>query len=202
MCDNVAIDEQYHRLDNYIDSLPYKKENLIGILHRAQEIFGYLPEELQWHIAQKLDVPSAKVYGVVSFYSFFTMKPRGKHVVNVCMGTACFVRGAEKLQTEVEKVLGIKTGETTADNLFSLDSLRCVGACGLAPVMMVGEKVYGRIEPHEVKQILAQYRNENSDSDSDSDSDLDSSSSSSSNSSSSSEPKSESESESVLESKN
>lgn len=161
MCDNPSIEDHYHRLDDYIDSLPYKKENLIGILHHAQELFGYLPDKLQWHIAQKLDIPSAKVYGVVSFYSFFTMKPRGKHVINVCMGTACFVRGAEKLQAELEKQLGIKTGQTTKDNLFSLDSLRCIGACGLAPVMMIDGKVYGRLhDPEEIKQVLAEYRPE------------------------------------------
>ncbi|AFM43310.1 NADH:ubiquinone oxidoreductase 24 kD subunit [Desulfosporosinus acidiphilus SJ4] len=160
MCSNPSqLYNPYQQLDRYIDSLPYKKENLIAILHHAQQLFGYLPDKVQKHIALKLDIPSAKVYGVVSFYSFFTMKPRGKHVVNVCMGTACFVRGSEKLQQEIEKQLGIKTGQTTDDELFSLDSLRCVGACGLAPVMMVDGKVYGRLkDPEEIKQILNQYR--------------------------------------------
>jgi NADH:ubiquinone oxidoreductase subunit E len=161
MCDNPSIEDLYHRLDEYIDSLPYKKENLIGILHHAQELFGFLPEKLQLHIAHKLDLPSAKIYGVVSFYSFFTMKPRGKHVANVCMGTACFVRGADKLQEELERQLKIKTGHMTPDNQFSLNSLRCVGACGLAPVMMVDGKVYGRLtEPEEIRQILEKYRPE------------------------------------------
>jgi len=155
------IKDPYQQLDNYIDSLTYKKENLISILHHAQELFGYLPDKVQWHIAQKLDIPSAKVYGVVSFYSFFTMKPRGQHVVNVCMGTACFVRGSEKLQQEIESQLGIKTGQTTEDHLFSLDSVRCIGACGLAPVMTVDGKVHGRLENAEdVKQALAKYRPE------------------------------------------
>ncbi|WP_088188838.1 NADH-quinone oxidoreductase subunit NuoE [Desulfosporosinus sp. FKA] len=159
MCDNPSPYNPYQQLDRYIDGLPYKKENLIAILHHAQQLFGYLPDKLQRHIAAKLDIPSAKVYGVVSFYSFFTMKPRGKHVVNVCMGTACFVRGAEKLQQEIEKQLGIKTGQTTEDGHFSLDSLRCIGACGLAPVMMVDGKVYGRlIHPEDIKQILDEYR--------------------------------------------
>ena len=161
MCNNASIKDPYHGLDEYIDNLPYKKENLIGILHHAQGLFGYLPDELQWHIAQKLDIPSAKVYGVVSFYSFFTMKPRGKHVINICMGTACFVRGAEKLQAELEKQLEIKTGQTTKDLLFSLDSLRCIGACSLAPVMMIDGKAYGRLhEPEEIRQILDTYRQE------------------------------------------
>jgi NADH:ubiquinone oxidoreductase subunit E len=161
MCDNTSIDDLYHKLDDYIDNLAYKKENLIGILHYAQELFGYLPNKLQLHIAEKIDIPAAKVYGVVSFYSFFTMKPRGKHTAHICMGTACFVRGAEKLKAEVEKQLGIKTGETTEDGLFSLDSLRCIGACGLAPVMMVDGKVYGRLhEPEEVRQVLETYHPE------------------------------------------
>lgn len=159
MCDNPSIDARYHQLDDYIDSLPYKKENLIGILHHAQELFGFLSDKVQLHIAQKLDIPAAKVYGVVSFYSFFTMKPRGKHTANICMGTACFVRGAERLQNEVEKQMGIKTGQTTDDNLFSLASLRCIGACGLAPVIMMDGTVYGRInEPEEVRQVLEKYR--------------------------------------------
>ncbi|MGC7871906.1 NADH-quinone oxidoreductase subunit NuoE [Desulfosporosinus sp. FKB] len=159
MCDNPSPYNPYQQLDRYIDGLPYKKENLIAILHHAQQLFGYLPDKVQRHIAARLDIPSAKVYGVVSFYSFFTMKPRGKHVVNVCMGTACFVRGAEKLQQEIEKQLGIKTGQTTEDELFSLDSLRCIGACGLAPVMMVDGKVYGRLtHPEDIKQILDEYR--------------------------------------------
>ncbi|MDQ7095597.1 NADH-quinone oxidoreductase subunit NuoE [Desulfosporosinus sp. PR] len=159
MCDSPSLSNPYQQLDRYIDNLPYKKENLIAILHYAQQLFGYLPDKVQRHIAQKLDIPSAKVYGVVSFYSFFTMKPRGKHVVNVCMGTACFVRGSEKLQKELEKQLGIKTGQTTQDELFSLDSLRCIGACGLAPVMMVDGKVHGRLHTsEEIKQVLDQYR--------------------------------------------
>ena len=159
MPENTSIENLYHKLDDYIDSVPYKKENLIGILHHAQELFGFLPEKLQLHIAKKLDLPAAKIYGVVSFYSFFTMKPRGKHTAHICMGTACFVRGAEKLKDELEKQLGIKTGQTTEDNLFSLDSLRCIGACGLAPVIMIDGKVQGRIhKPAEVQQVLDQYR--------------------------------------------
>ncbi|MCO1603243.1 NADH-quinone oxidoreductase subunit NuoE family protein [Desulfosporosinus nitroreducens] len=161
MSNNSLIKDPYQLLDDYIDSLPYKKENLILILHHAQGLFGYLPDKVQWHIAQKLDIPSAKVYGVVSFYSFFTMKPRGQHVANVCMGTACFVRGSEKLQQEIENQLGIKTGQTTEDHLFSLDSVRCIGACGLAPVITVDGKVHGRLENTEdIKEVFAKYRSE------------------------------------------
>lgn len=161
MCDTASTNEFVQKLDDYIDSLTYKKENLIGVLHYAQEIYGYLPDNVQWHIAQKLDIPSATVYGVVSFYSFFTMIPRGEHVVNVCMGTACFVRGADKLKDELENQLKIKAGETTPDNLFTLETLRCVGACGLAPVMIVDGKVHGRMhEAQDINEVLAKYRPE------------------------------------------
>jgi len=161
MCDTASPNEFVQKLDDYIDSLTHKKENLIGVLHYAQEIYGYLPDNVQWHIAQKLDIPSATVYGVVSFYSYFTMIPRGEHVVNVCTGTACFVRGAEKLKDELENQLKIKAGETTPDNLFTLETLRCVGACGLAPVMIVDGKVHGRMhEAQDINEVLAKYRPE------------------------------------------
>ncbi|EHQ87750.1 complex I 24 kDa subunit family protein [Desulfosporosinus youngiae] len=161
MCDAASPNPFVKKLDDYIDSLTHKKENLIGVLHYAQEIYGYLPDNVQWHIAQKLDIPSATVYGVVSFYSFFTMVPRGEHVVNVCTGTACFVRGAEKLKNELENQLKIKAGETTPDNLFTLETLRCVGACGLAPVMIVDGEVHGRMQnPQDINEVLAKYRPE------------------------------------------
>ena len=127
---------------------------LINILHEVQHLQGYLPEEIQRIIASKLGIPVSKVYGVVTFYTFFTMTPKGKHPISVCMGTACYVRGSEKLLEEFKRVLGIEVGETTPDGKFSLDCLRCVGACGLAPVVMIGEKVYGRLQPVDVKKII------------------------------------------------
>ena len=127
---------------------------LINILHEAQHLQGYLPEEMQRLIAHKLNIPVSKVYGVVTFYTFFTMKPKGKYPISVCMGTACYVRGSEKLLEEVKRVLGIEVGETTPDGKFSLDCLRCVGACGLAPVVIIGEKVYGRLQSVDVKKII------------------------------------------------
>ncbi len=130
---------------------------LINVLHKTQEAFGYLPEEVQRVIAKELNMSVAKVYGVVTFYSFFTMKPKGKHPISVCMGTACYVRGAEKVVDELKKELNLKVGDVTPDGKFSLDCLRCVGACGLAPVMIVGEKVHGRVEASQIKEILAQY---------------------------------------------
>ncbi|MDH6343689.1 NADP-reducing hydrogenase subunit HndD [Parabacteroides sp. PFB2-12] len=130
---------------------------LINVLHAAQGKFGYIPQEVQEVIAAELNIPVSKVYGVVSFYSFFTMTPKGKYPISICMGTACYVRGAEKVLDEFERQLDIKVGETTQDGLFSIDCLRCVGACGLAPVAMIGDQVYGRVTPEKVKDILSDY---------------------------------------------
>ncbi|MFA6335105.1 MAG: NADH-quinone oxidoreductase subunit NuoE [Bacteroidales bacterium] len=130
---------------------------LIKILHRTQTEFGYLPEDVQREVAGHLNLSVAKVYGVVTFYSFFTMTPKGKHAISVCMGTACYVRGAEKVLDELKEELNIKVGGVTQDGKFSLDCLRCVGACGLAPVMLIGDKVYGRLEPSQIKEILDSY---------------------------------------------
>ena len=127
---------------------------LINILHETQKTFGYLPHEVQVLVAKKLEIPVNRVNGVVSFYTFFTEKPKGKHIVSVCLGTACYVRGAEKVLDEAKKVLGIEVGQTTPDGIFSLDSLRCVGACGLAPVVLVDGKVFGNVEPKNVSRIL------------------------------------------------
>jgi NADH-quinone oxidoreductase subunit E/NADP-reducing hydrogenase subunit HndA len=132
---------------------------LINVLHKTQDYLGYLPAEAQEVIAQELHIPTAKVYGVVSFYSFFTMIPKGRYPVSICMGTACYVRGAERILDEFKHLLGLNVGETGADGLFSLASLRCVGACGLAPVVLVGEKVYGRLASDDVKNIVEEYKN-------------------------------------------
>jgi NADH-quinone oxidoreductase subunit E/NADP-reducing hydrogenase subunit HndA len=130
---------------------------LINVLHKVQGEFGYLPAEIQEVVAGALNVSLAKVYGVVTFYSFFTMIPKGRHPISICTGTACYVRGAEKVLDEFKKELGIKVGESTPDGKFSLTCLRCVGACGLAPVVLVGEKTYGRLAPDDVKTILKEY---------------------------------------------
>ena len=131
---------------------------LINVLHETQGKFGYLPAEVQETVAKYLKVSVAHVYGVVTFYSFFSMKPKGIFPISVCMGTACYVRGAEKVLDEFKKELKIAVGETTPDMKFSISCLRCVGACGLAPVVMVGEKVYGRVSPDGVKKILEEYK--------------------------------------------
>jgi len=131
---------------------------LINVLHKTQGEFGYLPAEVQEVIANELNIAVAKVYGVVTFYSFFTMVPKGEHPISVCMGTACYVRGAEKVLDEFKRQLNVNVGETTEDGRFSISSLRCVGACGLAPVVLVGEKVYGRVAVKDVEKILMEYK--------------------------------------------
>ncbi len=135
----------------------HKPGNLINVLHRTQEHFGYLPAEIQEAIAQELNMSAAKVYGVVTFYSYFTMTPKGRYPVSICTGTACYVRGAENVLEEFKKELGIAVGETSEDGKYSLSCLRCVGACGLAPVVLVGEKTYGRVAPDDVKAIIKEY---------------------------------------------
>ncbi|WP_414632616.1 MULTISPECIES: NADH-quinone oxidoreductase subunit NuoE [unclassified Clostridium] len=157
MCCNLEKNQMFKELEDFINSLPSKDGALIEVLHKAQHIFGYLPKEVQTFVANKLNLPISKVYGVVTFYSFFTTEPRGKNVINVCMGTACFVRGAGDVLKEFEKELGIKSGQTTEDMKFTLGSLRCVGACGLAPVLTINDKVYGHCTPDQVKSILAEY---------------------------------------------
>ena len=155
----IKINRQYLKeIKEVCESLNYEKGQLINVLKKTQEKIGYLPAEVQMVIAEELKVPVAKVYGVVSFYSFFTMVPKGKYPISICLGTACYVRGAEGILTEVKRQLGINPGETTPDGLFSLDCLRCIGACGLAPVIMIGEKVYPRVTPNKVKEILDEYR--------------------------------------------
>ena len=149
---------QIKTIQDICQSFDNQAGELINILHKTQETFGYLPPEVQQVIAKELSISEAKVYGVVTFYAFFTMKPKGKHKISVCMGTACYVRGAEKVVDELKKELNINVGEITPDGQFSLDCLRCVGACGLAPVMLIGDKVYGRIEPKDVKDILDSYK--------------------------------------------
>lgn len=145
------------KINEICDSFNNEPVELINVLHKTQEHFGYLPAEVQEVIADKMDIATARVYGVVTFYSFFTMTPKGKHPISICMGTACYVRGAEKVLDEFKKELAIQVGQTTADGKFSLSSLRCVGACGLAPVVLVGEKTYGRVAPDDVKVIIKEY---------------------------------------------
>ena len=149
--------EDVVKLKEICKSFNNEPGELINVLHKSQESFGYLPAEVQEIVARELGLSVAKVYGVVTFYSFFTMIPKGKHPISICTGTACYVRGAEKVLDEFKRVLKISVGETTPDGKFSMSCLRCVGACGLASVVMVGDKVYGRVSPDGVKDILKEY---------------------------------------------
>ena len=147
----------YKDLEEFIAQLPTKDGHLVTVLHKAQHLFGYLPREVQQFVADYMDVSLAKVYGVVSFYTFFTMVPKGKYPISICMGTACYVKGAEKVVDAFKDVLNVEIGEVTPDGKFSIDVLRCVGACALAPILTVGEKVYAHVSPDQVKAIIAEY---------------------------------------------
>ncbi len=149
--------EDINKITEICDSFNNDPLELINVLHTCQGHFGYLPAEVQEAVASRLNISSARVYGVVTFYSFFTMTPKGKHPISICMGTACYVRGAEKVLDEFRKELSLQVGQTTPDGKFSLSSLRCVGACGLAPVVLVGSKTYGRVAPDDVKNIIKEY---------------------------------------------
>lgn len=148
------------KLDDYIANIEGDLgEELIHVLHYSQKLFTFLPKEIQLYVAQALDLPASKVFGVASFYSYFNLTPVGKYTINICMGTACFVRGAEKVLDEFKEQLDISAGETTIDKMFTLKNVRCVGACGLAPIVMINEKVYGHIDPDDVAEIIEEYRN-------------------------------------------
>ena len=149
--------EQEERLRKVIEEHKGQPGATMPVLQAAQEIFGYLPEEVQIMVAEGLDIPLSEVYGVSTFYSFFTLNPKGKYQISVCLGTACYVKGAADVLDAVEKKLGISPGGITKDGLFSLDACRCIGACGLAPVMMINEDVSARLTPAQVGPILDQY---------------------------------------------
>lgn len=152
-----GTEEQLNQLDALIAEHKDEHGALMPILQGAQGIYGYLPIEVQQHIAEKTGHPLAEVYGVASFYSQFILNPKGDYAVNVCLGTACYVKGAGLLMDKLESLLGIKSGEITADRKFSLDATRCIGACGLAPVLTINEEVYGRLTPDMLKGILDKY---------------------------------------------
>ena len=150
--------EQLSKLNNIINKHKGKPGGLIPVLEEAQVCLEYLPMSVQKKIAKELNLPLSRVYGVVTFYSFFTMTPRGKHTVRVCLGTACYVRGGKAIAETLQKEFGINDGETTPDRMFTLETIRCLGACGLGPVVVVDEDVHGRMKPSKVKEILAQYK--------------------------------------------
>ena len=149
--------EQLAQIDEILAEYNGKKEALILVLEKVQLVSGYLPESIQRKVSHALNVPIAKVYGVVTFYSFFTMKPRGKHEIRLCLGTACHVRGAERNYQQIKSSLGIGPGEITDDRQFSLEIVRCLGACGLAPVMTVGKDTHRQVKDVEINQIINRY---------------------------------------------
>lgn len=149
--------EQEEQLLKVIDEHKGQKGALMPILQKAQEIYGYLPLEVQKIISDKTQIPLSKIFGVVTFYSFYSLYPKGKYKVSVCLGTACYVKGSGLVYEKLQKVLGISGGECTPDGKFSLEACRCVGACGLAPIMMINDDVHGRLTPDNVEEILAKY---------------------------------------------
>ena len=149
--------EQEQQLRAVIDEHKDDKSNLMTVMQQAQDIYGYLPIEVQQMIADGMDVPLEKVYGVATFYAQFSLSPKGKYNISVCLGTACYVKGSGDLLEKLQQKLGIEVGECTEDGKFSLEACRCIGACGLAPVLTVNEDVYGRLTTDDIEGILAKY---------------------------------------------
>lgn len=166
--DNVNLNiaeldpEKLTQLESYIATCPDAEGSLINILHRAQHLFGYIPTNLQLYIARKLKIGAAKVNGVVSFYSYFSQEKTGQHIISICLGTACYVKGAEDIAQAFLNELNVDKNEVTDDGLFSVRDVRCVGACGLAPVVTVGDKVYGHVTPDDIKNIIRDFRGDTS----------------------------------------
>ena len=155
----VSTPEQDAQLQAVFEKYEDYPGRLMPVMQEAQAIYGYLPYEVQKRIAEALKVSISEVYGVATFYSQFHLNPKGKYQISVCLGTACYVKGADKVLAKIEEVLGIKSGECTPDGLFSIDSCRCIGACGLAPVIMINDDVYGRLVESDIEGIIEKYRN-------------------------------------------
>lgn len=149
--------ENFARLDEVIEEHKEKRGALMPVLHEAQKIFGCLSLEVQQKISEKMSVPLSEIYGVVTFYSQFTLEPKGKYTIGVCLGTACYVRGSQAIVDKVTELTGVAVGKTSSDGKFSLEATRCIGACGLAPVLTVNEEVYGRLTVEDIPGILAKY---------------------------------------------
>jgi len=148
---------QFVKLDEILQKYQGIKGALIPVLQEAQNAYGYLPKEVIQNIAEKMNIPVSQIYGVVTFYSQFHLKPRGKNIIRVCLGTACHVRGGKAVLTAIEEKLKIKAGGTTSDLLFTLETVACIGACGLAPVLMINDDTYGRLTPESTPEILSKY---------------------------------------------
>ena len=150
--------EQKAKLDAVIAECKDDKSQLMHVMQEAQGIYGYLPREVQVMIAEGMDVPLEKVYGVATFYAQFSLSPKGEYDISVCLGTACYVKGSQQILDKISEVLGIGAGECTEDGKFSLEATRCIGACGLAPVFTVNDEVYGKATPELMKKVIKEYR--------------------------------------------
>lgn len=157
----IPDNQQYRELKRFIDDNRDVPGPLIQVLHKAQEIFGYLPMEVQYFVGRELNVPYSRVYGVVTFYNFFRTEPIGEHVINICLGTACHVKGAQDIIDILERELDVKVGGTTKDGVYTLSTARCFGACGLAPVMLIDEEVFGRLNPQKALQMVRSFKQAN-----------------------------------------
>lgn len=157
-CGGNQKDEKWIKLEELIDGYKGKKGALIPVLQKAQDIFGYLPEEVMEAIADGLGLPLSQVYGVAIFYAQFHLKPRGKNIIRVCLGTACHVRGGQKIFERIQKELNVEKNGTTEDLLFTLEGVACIGACGLAPVIMINDDTHGRLTPDDIPAILDKYK--------------------------------------------
>ncbi len=155
---NLGLDKtKLTELDAFIDEMKQKPGPLMPIMQKAQDIFGALTIEVQGYIAEAMQIPMSDIYAVATFYSQFALEPKGKYIVGVCMGTACYVRNSQNVLDELEKVLAVAPGKTTPDKKFTLEATRCLGCCGLAPVIMINDRVYGRLTPDDIEGIIAEY---------------------------------------------
>jgi len=155
------IDPRFQQLNEFMDSYrsrQYSESNLITILHKAQELFGHLDRTVMDTVAYYMNIPTAHIWGVATFYHYFNLSPRGKHLISICLGTACYIKGAEEVLDAIKRDLSIEIGGTSSDGLFTLAEARCLGACGLAPVIMIDEKIYGSLTPAGVIQVLKTYK--------------------------------------------
>ena len=150
--------KEWEKIDQVIAKYQGKHGALIPVLKEIQEICGYLPKNVQRRISEGLNLSPSQIYGVVSFYAFFTTIPRGKHIIRVCLGTACYVKGSKQILDNLQRELGVEVGGITRDRKFSLEAVRCLGACGLAPVMVIGHETYGMIDPGKTIEILRSYK--------------------------------------------
>lgn len=157
-CKCEGIDPKLEKTKQIVEEHKDKKGALIPILHEIQSLYGYLPEEALHIVAKELKIGMSEIYGVTTFYSLFRLEPKGEHTIRVCMGTACYVKGAQNIVDKLNSVLNVPVGKTTEDGKFTLEIARCLGSCGLAPVMMIDNRVYGKVTPDDIIKILEEYK--------------------------------------------